>query len=415
MTVLVTNNAFGTLSAGITNSQTTLTLQTGQGARFPVVSGGNSFYGTLANAAGVLEIVQVTGTSGDTMTVVRGVDASFPAQAYSSNDRFELRPTAQLFNSKVDSAYAAANYVGIASPNFTGTPTISGVPIATQSFVSASYLTTAGAATTYAPINSPAFTGVPTAPTAAPGINSNQIATTAFVVGAIGGTGFAPTASPVFTGTPTAPTGAYVTPPGTGTVGAASQLATEAWVMNQLNTGSYNLNAATATLTATAGGLTGNSPVLGAKWQIDANFQLSNNADTMYRAAWYNSANATGALIPFDTVMGTGNTAGLGSMAAGTLTLTNIGTYDVSVSGVTVSSGSNLNPTVYFGGTATYIVGPTSGTPQQFYGAGANGAVFTYFSARAIVRTTAANQTLTCSCATQFAALKTGMVIVQIG
>jgi hypothetical protein len=33
----------------------------------------------------------------------------------------------------------------------------------------------------FAPINSPAFTGIPTAPTAAPGTNSTQIATTAFV------------------------------------------------------------------------------------------------------------------------------------------------------------------------------------------------------------------------------------------
>ncbi|MNQ94831.1 hypothetical protein D3C85_1103680 [compost metagenome] len=35
---------------------------------------------------------------------------------------------------------------------------------------------------TYAPLTSPSFTGVPTAPTAAPGTNTNQIATTAFVL-----------------------------------------------------------------------------------------------------------------------------------------------------------------------------------------------------------------------------------------
>jgi phage-related tail fiber protein len=65
----------------------------------------------------------------------------------------------------------------------------------------------------FAPINSPAFTGSPTAPTAAPGTNTQQIATTAFVtaVRALLNTAIglkAPLASPVLTGTPTAPTAA---------------------------------------------------------------------------------------------------------------------------------------------------------------------------------------------------------------
>lgn len=52
-----------------------------------------------------------------------------------------------------------------------------------------------------ASLTSPAFTGTPTAPTAAPGTNTTQIATTAFVA-----TSFAPLASPALTGDPTAPT-----------------------------------------------------------------------------------------------------------------------------------------------------------------------------------------------------------------
>lgn len=97
--------------------------------------------------------------------------------------------------------------------------------------------------TSRAPINSPALTGVPTAPTAAPGTNTTQIATTAFVLangGSGGGTpsddlpladsgigspgisteysrgdhvhpldpSYAPINSPAFTGNPTAPTAA---------------------------------------------------------------------------------------------------------------------------------------------------------------------------------------------------------------
>lgn len=41
-----------------------------------------------------------------------------------------------------------------------------------------------------APLNSPAFTGVPTAPTAIPGTNTTQLATTAFVAAASGGSGW---------------------------------------------------------------------------------------------------------------------------------------------------------------------------------------------------------------------------------
>lgn len=71
-----------------------------------------------------------------------------------------------------------------------------------------------------AALASPAFTGTPTAPTAAPGTNTTQLATTAFTAAAV--TGLAPVASPTFTGTPSAPTAA----PGTNT----TQLATTAFV-----------------------------------------------------------------------------------------------------------------------------------------------------------------------------------------
>lgn len=55
-----------------------------------------------------------------------------------------------------------------------------------------------------APLESPAFTGTPTTPTAAPGTNSTQIASTAYVDAAV--VGLAPLSSPALTGTPTAPT-----------------------------------------------------------------------------------------------------------------------------------------------------------------------------------------------------------------
>lgn len=91
------------------------------------------------------------------------------------------------------------------------------------------YLTTAAAALTYAPRNSPTFTGAPLVPTAAPGTNSGQAASTAFAVTAIANaisalpaatdiSGLAPLASPTFSGVPTAPTAT----PGTNTQQIAS-------------------------------------------------------------------------------------------------------------------------------------------------------------------------------------------------
>jgi hypothetical protein len=101
MAAKVTNNAFGTLSAGITTSSTTISLSAGQGARFPALGAGDYFYATLVDTANNIEIVKATARSVDSMTVVRAQDGT-TAKAYQINDRLELRPIAALFNEKVD-------------------------------------------------------------------------------------------------------------------------------------------------------------------------------------------------------------------------------------------------------------------------------------------------------------------------
>lgn len=86
---------------------------------------------------------------------------------------------------------------------------------------------TAGAALTAlgaAALASPTFTGVPAAPTAAPGTNTTQLATTAFVAAGLA----ALLVSPTFTGTPAAPTAAVDT--------NTTQLATTAFVLAQAAT-----------------------------------------------------------------------------------------------------------------------------------------------------------------------------------
>lgn len=105
-----TNNAWGTLAAGITSGAASITLTAGQGARFPSLGTGDYFYAALINSANTIEFIKVTARSTDALTVVRGVDGSTPT-AYSAGDRIELR----LIKSAVDNTLqldAANNLTG---------------------------------------------------------------------------------------------------------------------------------------------------------------------------------------------------------------------------------------------------------------------------------------------------------------
>ena len=106
MGIKVANNAYGTLNAGISNVATTLVLNSGEGSRFPTLSAGDYFYATLIDTSNNLEIVKVTARATDTLTIVRAQDNT-TARAFSANDRFELRPTAALFNELILAASAA--------------------------------------------------------------------------------------------------------------------------------------------------------------------------------------------------------------------------------------------------------------------------------------------------------------------
>jgi hypothetical protein len=132
-----TNNATTTLVAGISNSATSLSVQSGAGGLFPALTASDYFYCTLANNSGNVEIVKVTARSADTFTVVRGYDNT-TAMAWNAGDKVELRAVAAGFND-INAAIAAS-----------------------------------------APLASPALTGAPTAPTPAQFNNSINIATTAF-------------------------------------------------------------------------------------------------------------------------------------------------------------------------------------------------------------------------------------------
>ncbi len=103
--ILLADNAFGTIASGLTVSDTTLTFTTGHGARFPVVAAGQVLYLTLLNSTNVLEVVKVTAhASGtDTATMVRASNGT-AAKTWSAGDRVEARLTSEVLRRLQDEA-----------------------------------------------------------------------------------------------------------------------------------------------------------------------------------------------------------------------------------------------------------------------------------------------------------------------
>ena len=97
MTQLFANNATSTLASDINNSVTSLTVATGEGARFPSPTGLDYFFVTLTGASSetTWEIVKCTSRSSDVLTIERGQQGT-SAASWSTGDKVELRATASL-------------------------------------------------------------------------------------------------------------------------------------------------------------------------------------------------------------------------------------------------------------------------------------------------------------------------------
>jgi hypothetical protein len=106
MGIKITNNAYSELAAGLSTSATSITLTTGTGSRFPTLGAGDYFWGTIVaeNNVDLMEIVKVTARSGDTLTVVRAQEGTV-AGVWSTNDKFQLRITAQTMLDYSDVAH----------------------------------------------------------------------------------------------------------------------------------------------------------------------------------------------------------------------------------------------------------------------------------------------------------------------
>jgi hypothetical protein len=99
-----TNFAYSLVAAGLDAEATTIAVEPGHGARFPVLENGNFFYVTLENPSLDREIVKVTARVDDTLTVVRGQDNT-TARAWNAGDTVALRLNAaaimHMFNEVV--------------------------------------------------------------------------------------------------------------------------------------------------------------------------------------------------------------------------------------------------------------------------------------------------------------------------
>ena len=104
MGVKYTNNAATTLSSGINNSVTSVSVASS--STFPAITGSNYFYATFDDATN-LEIVKVTAVSGTTWTIVRAQDDT-SARAFSSGDIVELRINSAMLTDVVNDAMSDA-------------------------------------------------------------------------------------------------------------------------------------------------------------------------------------------------------------------------------------------------------------------------------------------------------------------
>jgi hypothetical protein len=98
------NNAIGVLAQPMLTGSTIVTVEAGQGAKFPTVpiSTGPYFWATLVNAAGQTEIIKVqTHASGsDVFTGITRAQQGTTAITCAIGDRIEMRITAEHFDEK---------------------------------------------------------------------------------------------------------------------------------------------------------------------------------------------------------------------------------------------------------------------------------------------------------------------------
>lgn len=191
---------------GLWYATDTSTLSTWDGSAWDDVGGGAADFTDLGDVPAsytgqALKIVRVNaGETGLEFSTAGGGSGDVVGPASAVDDRIATFDgiTGKLIQ---DGGVTVAQLALLASPTFTGTPA---APTAAPGTNTTQIATTAYAdaiAALKANLASPTFTGTPAAPTASAGTNTTQLATTAFVTTADNLK--APLASPTFTGTHT--------------------------------------------------------------------------------------------------------------------------------------------------------------------------------------------------------------------
>lgn len=109
------NNAKGLLQAAITAGATTSTLQAGH--TFPALGAGEYTFGTFISTSNALEVVKITGISGNNFT------HSPITGNYAAGDRLELRPCKEMLDALLQEQAVRASVTLANGPNnYTGTP-----------------------------------------------------------------------------------------------------------------------------------------------------------------------------------------------------------------------------------------------------------------------------------------------------
>ena len=116
--ILYSNNASTTLASEISNSATTIVVATGTGSLFPTISSVDDYFNvTLTDSSKHIEIVTVTARTGDTFTVMRGMENT-TARAWLASDILELRITKGLLDQlKLDATKDTASNLSAHTSN----------------------------------------------------------------------------------------------------------------------------------------------------------------------------------------------------------------------------------------------------------------------------------------------------------
>lgn len=125
-----TNNAASTITANIGPAALSLTVNTGDGALFPTLTGAQFFLATLNKVTSgieyAFEVVKVTAVAGDIFTIVRAQEGT-TALSFLTGDRVSLRVTAGFIASLAQTSDLATKQDTLVSG--TNIKTINGTPV----------------------------------------------------------------------------------------------------------------------------------------------------------------------------------------------------------------------------------------------------------------------------------------------